>query len=210
MWLALVAMASAVEVTLPPTDPGTRALLSVGGEPLATASAGVLHTRSLPSRPLSLGATLTVPVFLLEGADHRLELSARTPIARGERFFVDGRVAAREQHLSGTLIAGETLSLHAQAIAGARWERGFVALELGGSANLVSQLRPQEAWVRDHPDASAAWYGPSGGLASVAVQGARRVSDGVELSARAGLDTPWRGGSRTAPMFFGVGCTLWL
>lgn len=202
--------AQAAEVTNLVEAGDHRAAVGLTVEPHTVFSLGYVHGFSAWDHDVALSASLALPVHLLDGRHHRLELGARTGLAAWRSLRVLGRLGLQEQATRSALFSGVAVSVRPSLLAGTYGERAFVALEVGTPVNVATWIAPTDHYREAiWSGAPTGWYAGTGGFLVVGLQGGVTVADRVEITARAAMDTTLRGGSRTAPIDVGLGVDLW-
>jgi len=207
--LLSLSAASALEITHTPRADDHRVLLSAAAEPFATTTLGYQHGLSVGGRAVGLSASLTAPVFLLDGRHHRLEVAGRTVVARWRDLGIDARVGLFEQSTSSALVRGTALGTRTSALAGWFPRRGFLSTELSLAWSPTAHLRPTDHYDELWGGMASGWYGnPAAGL-TLGLQGGLVIADRVELATRLAVDRTLGGGGRIAPLYAGLGGNLW-
>ncbi|MEQ1566139.1 MAG: hypothetical protein ABMA64_10915 [Myxococcota bacterium] len=203
--VALVSVASLAAGLTPQPLPGDqRALVEVTAEPHLVVAAGYERGVSVGGREVGLAATVALPVFLLDGAHQRWELSGRAAVLRWRGLGVGVRLSAAAQTTASDVFRGVALGVGGVATPGLYGERGFAAAELGLGLTPVTWISPTDRYAREVWDAPSGFYAGTGTAATLGVCGGLTFGR-IGLGARLGVDGTLAGGHRTAPVFAGVG-----
>ena len=208
--LALLGGAQAAVPTTTPEAGDRRVLSTVGAEPHAVVGLGYLHALSLGDRVVGLTGVVTLPVFLLDGHHHRVELAARTTVLQRGRLRLDLEAGASEQTTQSALVRGTGLGLSGAAVAGYFGPRAFGAVAVSAGWTPTAHLAPTAHYDALWGGMETGWYASTAARVGAAVQGGVTVGDRVELTLQLGVEESLRGEGRLAPLAGGLGVHLWL
>jgi hypothetical protein len=155
--------------------------------------AGVGYTRALriADRQLLVGGDAALAWAEADPSDFRLSAGARMPLVDGARWKVLGGLAASVRGTDNDLGRFTAIAGDAAIVAGRYAARGFVAAELGIDTTLSTHITPSEMYRMDvYPDAKSGWYGATGSMLRVGLQGGVTIAR-YDVILRAGrlLDT---------------------
>ena len=208
--LALTGAAWSMEVTTTPSADDSRILTTTASEPFLSTTLGYQRGFALGDRALGLSATVTAPVFLLDGRHHRLAIAGRTTALQRRSLRLDTRLGLYEQSTDSALVRGTALGTRASAIGGWFGERAFAAAEASLAWSPAARLAPTAQYDALWGAMESGWYADAAGSVTLAVQGGAVIKDRVELTGRAGVDRTLGGGGRIAPLYLGLGVNVWL
>jgi hypothetical protein len=169
--------------------------ITTGMEYGFVASVGYTRALRVSDRQLLVGANASLAWAEPDPSDFRLSAGARMPLVDGSRWKLLGGLAVSVRGADNDLGRFTTIASDAAIIGGRYMARGFVAAELGIDTALTTHITPSEIYTMTvFPDAKGGWYGATGNMVRVGLQGGVTVGR-CDVVLRAGrlLDTAGQG-----------------